>query len=167
MRLIDEKFKKNKLRYAIQCSLASLSVFLVLLILDSISNAAVIASLGASSFIAFTMPKAQVSKPRYMIGGYVVGTVTGCLCHYLHLIIQSSMLEMPYNIPVITLSAISVGMAIFLMTITNTEHPPAAGIALGLVFDGFSFLSVLIIIVGIVCLSIIKIILTPNLENLL
>jgi CBS-domain-containing membrane protein len=41
--------------------------------------------LGLSTFIAFTMPKVEVSKPRIMIGGYIVGIVVGCLCHYLFL----------------------------------------------------------------------------------
>ena len=55
-----------------------------MMVLDVVTKAVIIA-LGLSTFIAFTMPKAEVSKPRIMIGGYIVGIVAGCLCHYLSL----------------------------------------------------------------------------------
>ena len=73
MKVFDEKFRRNKVRYISQCILATLSVFVVLLLLDVITNVAVIAALGASFFIAFTMPEKQVSKPRFLIGGYLEG----------------------------------------------------------------------------------------------
>jgi len=63
MKVFDEKFRDNKARYFFQCVLATVSVFVVLLILDAMTDAAVIAALGASSFVIFTMPEAQVSKP--------------------------------------------------------------------------------------------------------
>ena len=61
MRVLDEKFKGNKRRYLVQCILATVSVLAVLLILDVISDTAVIAVLGASSFIVFTCPR---HRPR-------------------------------------------------------------------------------------------------------
>lgn len=86
MKVFDEKFRNNKVRYILQCILATLSVLIILLILDAVSNAAVIAALGASSFIVFTMPEAQVSRPRYLVGGYLVGICAGCFCHYVSLV---------------------------------------------------------------------------------
>ena len=56
-----------------------------MMVLDVVTKAVIIAALGLSTFIAFTMPKAEVSKPRIMIGRYIVGIVAGCLCHYLSL----------------------------------------------------------------------------------
>jgi len=56
-----------------------------MMVFDVVTKAVIIAALGLSTFIAFTMPKAEVSKPRIMIGGYIVGIVVGCLCHYLFL----------------------------------------------------------------------------------
>ena len=54
-------------------------VFIVMMVLDVVTKAVIIAAFGLSTFIAFTMPKAEVSKLRIMIGGYIVGIVAGCL----------------------------------------------------------------------------------------
>jgi CBS-domain-containing membrane protein len=62
---------------------------------------------------------------------------------------------------------VSVGLAIFVMVLTNTEHPPAAGVALGLVLGECSILTVTVVLVGIVLLSLIKRVLRPVLKNLL
>jgi CBS-domain-containing membrane protein len=80
MRLLDEKFGTNKTRYILQCLLAVLAVFLVLLILDAKKNSIVIAALGASSFIVFTMPHRRSCRARFLIGGYVVGVISGFVC---------------------------------------------------------------------------------------
>ena len=85
MRILDEKFRKNIIGDIFQCALAPISVFIVMMVLDVVTKAVIIAALGLSTFIAFIMPKAEVSKPRIMIGGYIVGIVAGCLCHYLSL----------------------------------------------------------------------------------
>ena len=54
-----------------------------------------------------------------------------------------------------------------LMVLTNTEHPPAAGAALGLVIHDWSLCSVGVIIVSAVALSILRAALRPRLVNLL
>ena len=167
MKILDQKFKDNKARYVLQCTLATLSVLIVLLILDTISDAAIIAALGASSFIAFTMPDARVSKPRFMIGGYLVGIAAGGLSYTLSLLpplIQSPAVP---EIPCIAFGALAVGLAIFVMVITDTEHPPAAGVALGLVLDGFSHMAAVVALIGIISLSVIKAVLGPVLKDLL
>ncbi|MCP4649921.1 MAG: HPP family protein [PVC group bacterium] len=167
MQFIDKKFKYNKRSYIIQSLLATLSIFIVLLLLDAKTNAAIIASLGASSFIAFTVPHASNSGPRFLIGGYTVGILSGGICHYL------SLLACLQNIPIINelsyifFASLAVGLAIFIMVITNTEHPPAAGLALGLVFNAFNHRTLLVVILGIIALSLIKTLLKPLLKNLL
>ena len=85
MRILGEKFRKNIIGDIFQCALAAIAVFIVLLVFDVVTNAVIIAALGSSTFIAFTMPEAQLSKPRIMIGGYIVGIAVGCICHYLSL----------------------------------------------------------------------------------
>jgi len=167
MKMFDEKFRSNKARYILQCTLAALSILLVLLSLDAMSNAAVIAALGASFFIAFTMPEAQVSRPRFLIGGYLVGVGAGCLCRYLSSVPLLTQLPIIQEFSYVVFGAISVGLAIFVMVITNTEHPPAASVALGLVINECNYTTVLVILVGIVSLCVIKTLLRPVLKNLL
>ncbi len=76
---LDPEFCRHPTRYIAQCGIATLTIFIVLLLLDSVKQTVLIASLGASSFIAFTMPHVNASKRRYLIGGYIVGTCVGCL----------------------------------------------------------------------------------------
>ena len=53
------------------------------------------------------------------------------------------------------------------MAITNTQHPPAAGTALGLVIQSWSWSAVLFIMSSAVILSLIRLILRGRLINLL
>ena len=167
MKVFDEKFRGNKARYILQCILATLSVLIVLLSLDAMANAAIIAALGASFFIAFTMPEAQVSRPRFLIGGYLVGIAVGSLCHYLSSVPLLMQLPISQNLSYAVFGAISVGLAIFVMVITNTEHPPAASLALGLVLNECNYMTVGVVLIGIISLSVIKAVLKPVLKNLL
>ena len=167
IRILDQKFAENKFRYIAQCILTTLALLPILMILDIFSSLTVIASFGASSFIAFTMPHAQVSRPRFMIGGYIMGIIAGTSCHGLSkLIVYSNHIVLESNADII-FSALAVGLAIFLMVITDTEHPPAAGIALSLVMNEWNMLIVSVILLGILLISSLKALLKPSLINLL
>ncbi|MHA1860605.1 MAG: HPP family protein, partial [Candidatus Asgardarchaeia archaeon] len=126
-RKVDEfrSFWKN---YILQSLLATLTIFIVLLLL-SMEHAVIIASIGATSFIVFAMPKSITARPRNVIGGHMVGLISGSL---FSLIPSHSFLFS------ITLYSFAVGLSIFMMVVTDTEHPPAAGTALGVVVKGFS-----------------------------
>ena len=65
------------------------------------------------------------------------------------------------------MAALSVGVGIFGMVATNTEHPPAAGTALGLMIHGWSASAVAFIILGAITLPAVRILLRPRLVNLL
>ena len=155
MGLLDAKFKQHKTQYVVQCLLAAVSVLAVLFILDAIANAAVIASLGASAFIVFAFPRLRVSRPRVVVGGHVVGAVVGTACYWAA---QVPLTEhaVAGKYVVIAWAALAVGLAIFVMTITNTEHPPASGVALGLVVQEWSYQAVVVVLVGAVALCLAK-----------
>jgi CBS-domain-containing membrane protein len=71
------------------------------------------------------------------------------------------------NTSFVIFGALAVGIAIFLMTITNTEHAPAAGIALGLVINQWSIKTIIFIIVAILWMSMVRKLLKPHLINLI
>ena len=167
MRFLDAKLTRNKLRYVAQCLLAALSIFVVLLILDAKSNAAVLAALGASSFIVFTMPNERVSRSRYLIGGYAVGIVAGFLCFHLSQLPFWEKISLVPPLSSALFSALAVGLAIFLMVITDLEHPPAAGVALGLVLNEANQRTILVVLIGIILLVLIKRVIRPLLIDLL
>ena len=166
MSIFDPKFRKNKKEYILQSLLAAAATFLVLILLDVASNAAVIAALGASAFIAFTMPAKNVSSPRVLIGGYLVGILVGCLCHYLSILPVLKNLEFIAKNSYVIFCSLSVGLSVFFMVLTNTEHPPAAGLAMGLFLNQCALRSVLVVIIGIICLVVIKTLLRPVLKDL-
>ena len=55
------------------------------------------------------------------------------------------------------------GVSIFIMVVTNTEHPPAAGTALGLLIPGWTLSAVTFILLSAIILSIIRLVLRPKL----
>lgn len=166
MLLFDRGFGQHVGRYVFQCAMATVSMALILLVLDFLGNAAVVASLGASCFIVFGAPRANLSRPRYLLGGYAVGLACGSLCYWLW---QVPWVDQALGIPGhphVVAGAAAVGLAIFVMVITDTEHPPAAGVALGLVMGEWAVQTVLIVAVGIGALALIRTFMRPIMINL-
>ena len=165
--ILDRKFKGHKMQYIWQCAIATLGIFITLLVFNAFSNAAIIASLGASTFIAFVLPHRKSSHPRFLIGGYVVGLIAGSLCQIFFSIPIFDAIEIFNSIGYAISGSIAVGLSIFIMSITNTEHPPAAGIALGLTLNQCDLKVIILIIAGICLLSTIKETIKPHLKDLL
>ena len=164
--LFDTDFHGQETRYIGQSVLATLAVFAVLIVLDTIRESASIASLGASSFIAFAMPHQRISRPRLMIGGYLIGIVTGVICYWLSLMPVWENVRYLSTGQHVLFGALAVGLAIFLMVLTQSEHPPAAGLALGFVIDGTDVRTVVVVALGIIALSAVKTALKPILKDL-
>ena len=164
--LIDRKFKTNKLKYIFQCFLASITVLAVLIFLDVLNETAIIAALGASAFIVFTMPTQYSSDPRRLIGGYIIGIIVGIIFYSLSTQLGNNLFE-NQTIIYVAFGALALGFAVFLMAVTNTEHAPAAGIALGLVISRWDYLTIIFIIIAILWLVGIKILLKKYLMDLI
>jgi CBS-domain-containing membrane protein len=126
MSVIDKKLKKNLARYIVQCGLATGTILLILIFLDILTDTAIIATLGATAFIVFTMPRAYASGPRPLFGSYLIGICVSRVFSF----VSTAIFKIPIIITQITayiiFGSLAVGVAIFLMTITNTEHAPAA-----------------------------------------
>jgi CBS-domain-containing membrane protein len=156
MRILDIKLKHNVWRYIFQSSLAAFTILCVLIFLEVLKHTAIIASLGATLFIVFTSPRAYSSHPRPLIGGYLVGIASGLLCD----LISESLLMLNIfpnkEISYIIFGALAAGVAILIMTITDTEHPPAAGIALGLVLNEWDYKTLIFILSAVILLFIVK-----------
>jgi CBS-domain-containing membrane protein len=154
MKLFDQKLKHRLSRYVFQTFLATLAILSILLFLDVLKHTAIIASLGATAFIVFTAPKSYSSGARSLLGGYFVGILSGILCHYLALLYGHHFADL--KILYIVFGSLAVGISILLMVITDTEHPPASGIALGLVINQWSYLTILFVISGVLILYFVK-----------
>lgn len=166
MKLLDEKFKLNYKNYIFQCTLAAAVTFIIFLFVDIISSMIILTSYGATTFIAFTMPRGYAARPRNIIGGYLVGSIVGIVIHGLHIVFLNSNIFISSNLLLLISSALCVGVTSLILVITDTEHPPAVGMALGLIINSWSFLSILITLTAIITLTIIKEILKPHLIDL-
>jgi CBS-domain-containing membrane protein len=159
----DHKFRKNAARYVIQCAVAGIMAMVFLIFLGVLQHIGVVAALGATTFMIFTMPHRVSSGPRYVVGGYVMGTLSGVLCNLLFLG-PRPLLPMP---GLFVIGAISVGVASLLMVSTNTEHPPACGLALGLVLQQWDYRAIFYVLGGVSFLSLARYLLRKWLIDLL
>lgn len=157
--------RSNIRRYALQCGLAGFVVLILLLVLDAVTQTVLIAALGASTFIAFAVPRSLHSAPRNLVGGYAVGILAGA---------SMSLLDTAFNVgpaadhaTMIAFGAIAISLAMFTMVVTRTEHPPAAALALGLVLNEWSLLTLFVVLVGVIALSIVKQLVLPALMDLI
>ena len=129
-------------------------MLVVLLALDTVTQTVLISALGASTFICFTMPHVRSSGPRYLVGGYIVGTTVGGLVSLIAA--QVVLNNVPADTTQIIFGAIATGLAIFCMVITDTEHPPAAALALGYVLNEWSVLTIVVVLAGVTLISVTK-----------
>jgi CBS-domain-containing membrane protein len=90
-----------------------------LLGLARIDTVGLIGSFGASAVLLFACPTAPLSQPRNLIGGHVLSAIVGVL------IAQTFGISHPDWAP-----AVAVGVAITVMAITRTQHPPGGATAL-------------------------------------
>lgn len=165
--LIDKKFRKNRFKYIAQCFLATLTILAVLLFLDILTETAIITALGASAAIIFTKPTQYSSDPRRLIGGYIVGLLAGFIFYIISQSQIKDILSISETTTLVIFGAIAVGFSIFIMAVTNTEHPPAAGIALGLVINPWDYKTIIFIIVAVLWMAGIRFILRGYLMDLI
>ncbi len=150
-----EEFRLFWKNYIFQSFLAALTMFVVLLFL-SLEHAVIIASIGATAFIVFAMPKNVTAKPRNVIGGHLVGLISGSLC---------ALIPHPSFLAVIIYS-FAVGLSIFVMVAADMEHPPASGTALGVAITGFCLNVAIAVIASVIMLSLIHHFFKPYLKDL-
>jgi CBS-domain-containing membrane protein len=153
--------------YLFQTALATVSLIVILLLVNAVLQAAIVVAIASSAFIVFVVPHSVAVSPRRVIGGHAVAVSSGSLFSLIHVAVGTDPgVEGPsYLLNV--LAALSVGTGILVMVMTNTEHPPAAGTALGLVIHSWSASAVAFVLVGAVILTVVRILLGRRLVNLI
>ncbi|WP_028560576.1 HPP family protein [Paenibacillus pinihumi] len=122
------------------------TIFVLASLADLTSTPWVMAPFGASCVLAFGLWDAPLSQPRNIIGGHLISTFIGLLLFHMF---GSSIWVM----------AAGVGLAIGLMMLTKTTHPPAGADPLVVIMagSGWSFL-LTPVLAGSVCIVIIALI---------
>jgi len=163
--VIDPKLRMGIKNYILQSLIATGFCCIMLISLDVLIPGALVASLGASTFIIFVAPDSQAAKSRNLLGGQLIGTGVGLICS---LALQQGLLSdfMSLRFETAVFGSVAVGLAIFLMVIIDMEHPPAAGTALSLVVAEWSAYSIAFIGGASLFLSFVRWALGKRLKNL-
>ena len=133
------KFKKLWKHYFLQSVLA-VAILSILVPILGREKMVLISSMGATTFIVFTMPNTISAKTRNVVGGHLVGLASGAIFYFAAL---PYFLEYP----------LAVGIAIFFMVALDVEHPPAAGTALAMVINEVSCNAFVTVMVSALVLS--------------
>lgn len=97
---------------------------LLLGILSKVSgNPLLIAPFGATCVLLFAVPESPLAQPRAVVGGHVLATMIGLVC--LATLGSDG-----------TSIAIAVGLAIGVMQLTRTVHPPAGATPIVVIMSG-------------------------------
>lgn len=162
----DVKLKTHPMRYVFQCGIAGAVIFAILAAMDLAGqNRAIAASLGSSAFVVFAAPRTYSARMRSLIGGNVTGILTGALLTLL-LKAASPVVGDEWTMERMVAGAIAVALSMFLMSITDTEHPPAAGLALGVVLGSWYWSNLIVIVAAVAFLGIVKKFFSPKLMDL-
>ncbi len=161
MALFNNNLREFSFNYIFQSLLAGISIAIILCFINLVTKAAIVASLGSSVFIVFAMPRRITARPRNLIGGHLAGIISGIILSF---VANARFMEGAF--PRIFCAATAVGLSIFLMCITNTEHPPASGTALGLVAHQWDAGTIAFILTSVVLLAVIKYGLRNHLKDL-
>ena len=132
--ILDQYIHSKWPQYLLQCFLAIVSLFLILIIGDSVMRAAIVVGVASSAFTIFVVPDSIAATPRKVIGGHLVAILIALLIVVLIQVLDINDSRLVLNI----CAAVSVGIGIIIMVVTNTEHPPAAGTSLGLIIHGLT-----------------------------
>ena len=158
---IGEDYKDELVHYIVQPLLVLLALFSIFEFLGLMGKEAIVAGLGSSAFVAFCMPKNYTAKARNLIGSHLLSALIGI--GFSSLLAQHSLNGVLYFF----LVASAVSVSTFAMILTRTEHPPAAGTALGFALGEGSWISFAFIVIATVVLAFMKRTLSDRLIDLI
>jgi len=144
--------------------MAGLALIGILIAEDAITNGAVVAAIASSVAIVFFVPHSVASKPIRIIGGHISAIVAALCTVGIMMLLPDTVASNQWVIHI--LQGASLALVILFMTITNTEHAPAAGTALGLA-TSVPGNSVIFIVSSAIIISIVRIVLYKRLHNLI
>ncbi|KXA90549.1 hypothetical protein AKJ37_00105 [candidate division MSBL1 archaeon SCGC-AAA259I09] len=149
--LLSKELREKWENYVWQSAAAGISIFLILYIFVDVINLILLAAAGSSAFTVFALPNNRTAKIRNLNGSYIICVIVGLACSVFGNIWTSG--------------GLAVGFAAFLMVITDTEHPPAAGAALYLSAEPTVKGAIFILIASVV-FSVLRYLLSPWLKDL-
>ena len=130
--LLDPKFRHRYKQYFLQAFLAFVAMAIILLFVDSLSSAAIAAGLGSTVVGIFINPNGATARLRAMVGGHTMALLLGSVFSFILFAGSIETFTADHSQFHALIMALSVGLLLLVMAITDTEHPPAAGIVIGM-----------------------------------
>ena len=129
------------------------SLFAALIMLGTVQLQQIhLLSLASSIYNVFVFPLSTSAKTKNLLGSYVIAITVGICFSLLKNI--DFVIQIPGYLFIV--GSFAIGLMIFISSLFNLEHPPAAGIALGFVYTSWNYFTPLILMIAISELAIIK-----------
>ena len=162
----DVRVFRMKKNYLWQAGVAAIVMLGVLLLVDSVADAVLAAGLGSSAVIAFVHPHSKSAALRRLVGGHLHGLVIGVVASWLlfHSGWPASITMSNWAADVV--AAIALGVVILVMSVTDTEHPPAAATGLGFTLESLDWTVIILFAAGVLLLAISKVLFRGALRDL-
>ena len=162
----DPGFANHPWAFAYQAGLAAMVMLAVLTFVHSLSSAAIAAGLASSVVGIFIGPSNRTASVRSVVGGHILALLLGSVFSAILFFGPVDTFLSEFGVLRNFGYALAVGGAMLLMAFTNTEHPPAAGTALGMASREFDILIFLSIIGAVALLAVMKLAIRPYLQDL-
>jgi len=130
--LLDPKFRHRYEQCFLRAFLAFLAMAIILLFVESPSSAAIAAGLGSSVVGIFINPNGATARLRAMVGGHTMALLLGSVFSFILFAGSIETFTVDHSQFHALIMALSVGLLFLVMAITDTDHPPAGGIAIGM-----------------------------------
>ncbi len=167
MRLFDENVGRHRGSFLLQTGLVAVTLFVLLAVEGAVIPGAVIVTIASTAFIVFAIPHSVASQTRRVVGGHIVGVLAGAAFVGIAAIPGLDGAIDQSRLVWALVACGAVGLATFVMVVTDTVHPPAAATCLALALGGWSWSSVALILIGAASFSIMRLVLRGRLINLI
>ena len=162
---------KNTLRHFWQPVVALICVFIALLIMGGFVNTAApsligIASLGATGFILFCAPYSKFSTAKVVLGSYLLSVLFGVVFLQLAMAMSGHAVIAHLQFFQEFCAVMAMGCCVLGMLFLNVEHPPAVGLALGLVVESWPIPVLIVILSTVLLMVVLKYLLRRYMVNL-
>lgn len=167
----SNKFGVHKWNFIWQPLLAATFVVVALVGLGGFRHVTLLgyigtSSLGSTAFLVFGMPQSDSASAKNMWGGYIISIMVGVLATLILHAIWSAAHPDRYFVGELT-ATFAMALTMLIMALFRMEHPPAVGLALGLVVEPWTFYTLTIILLTVCLMTLIKRLLRRWLVDLL
>ena len=144
--------------HLIQCLLAAIVITLIILVGETFSNNVVNAAIGSSVALVFLYPSNPQNKFRSLVLGNVVAILSFIVLNFLFSLFNQDLAITIFNKDFHFFVGVTFFLCIFIMSITNTEHIPAAGTSIGLSIHTLDYALIIFIFFSVTILYVIKVV---------